>query len=323
MARDLIRNERVFFQSHRGGMKEVPENTLAALLHSWNYSGAVPEVDIRTTADHVLVCIHDETLDRTTNTLVKNHKVSETSFHELRKLDAGSFFSAEFLGQRVPSLEEIFSMLRSNPQRQLYLDLKDADLHEVVRLIERNGLQNQIIFVHEEATVCEEISRVYESCRTMTWLEGGPEEIMEGFQQLRKNEFQGLSQLQIHLRSKSQDTSYELSDDFIEYAYNETKKCNVELQVRLFYFDPHSITQLLKLGIHWFVTDTPREFANALIILWGKSSMQGKRSGITKNGRKKSLYIFGNIPQKNFLLCFRNIWKIRKDLNCIIFDVNF
>ena len=49
----------VFFQAHRGGGNEMPENTLAAFKRAFEIPGAVPEVDLRTTQDGVIACMHD------------------------------------------------------------------------------------------------------------------------------------------------------------------------------------------------------------------------------------------------------------------------
>ncbi len=52
----------IYFQAHRVTIVEAPENTLPAYRHAWRIFGAIPEVDVRTTADGVLVCLHDATL---------------------------------------------------------------------------------------------------------------------------------------------------------------------------------------------------------------------------------------------------------------------
>ena len=84
----------IYFQSHRGGMNEVPENTLTALRHSWSIKGAVPEVDLRTTSDGVIVCIHDSTPERTTNASAALAKkaIKDISLETIRSWDAGSRF---------------------------------------------------------------------------------------------------------------------------------------------------------------------------------------------------------------------------------------
>ena len=80
----------VHFQAHRGGMREAPENTLAAYRYAWALGG-IPEVDVCTTKDGVIICLHDATLARTTNAPadVKDVPVSELTFEDVRTWDAG------------------------------------------------------------------------------------------------------------------------------------------------------------------------------------------------------------------------------------------
>ncbi|MGK0182505.1 MAG: glycerophosphoryl diester phosphodiesterase [Halioglobus sp.] len=266
---EMNETSEIYFQSHRGGLKEVPENTLAALRYTWKFKGGIPEVDVRTTADGILVCIHDDTLDRTTNTSSMQVKVSEKTFHELRQYDAGGFFHSRYSGEKIPSLKEVFFIMRGKAQNQIYLDIKDADLKDVASLVVNYNLQNQVIFVHSDPKVCAEMQSLYENVRTMTWLNGSSEEIKKGFQEIVKSDFKGLSQIQFHLNpiQGNEYISYELESNFLKYAFEETKKRGIDFQVRPKKFDKNSIYDLKKLGIRWFVTDSPQEFINAVNIV--------------------------------------------------------
>ena len=62
------------------------------------------ELDVCLTKDRVPVVIHDQTLERTTD---GHGLVSEVTLSELKNLDAGSWFSPEFKGESIPTLEEI------------------------------------------------------------------------------------------------------------------------------------------------------------------------------------------------------------------------
>lgn len=65
------------------------------------------EADVRRTADGVLVLLHDETLDRTTT---GTGPVAARSLADLRRLDAGCWFSPDHAGERVPTLDELFDL---------------------------------------------------------------------------------------------------------------------------------------------------------------------------------------------------------------------
>jgi glycerophosphoryl diester phosphodiesterase len=95
--------------AHRGWSGRYPENTLAAVNAALELGVEMVEIDVTVTADHEVVVIHDETLDRTTT---GRGPVSGASFEQLRALDAGSWFAAAFVGERIPSLAEVLELCR-------------------------------------------------------------------------------------------------------------------------------------------------------------------------------------------------------------------
>ncbi|MBI2424145.1 MAG: nuclear transport factor 2 family protein [Candidatus Hydrogenedentes bacterium] len=97
--------------AHRGDTKEAPENTVPA-FHSAVAKGAhMIEFDVCLTKDGQLVLMHDATVDRTTD---GSGKVAELGFEEIRALDAGSWFSPDFAGVRVPALTEALAAIPEN-----------------------------------------------------------------------------------------------------------------------------------------------------------------------------------------------------------------
>lgn len=62
------------------------------------------EVDVKLTHDMKPVIIHDDRVDRTTN---GTGFVANMTFEQIRALDAGSYFAPEFVGTRIPTLEEL------------------------------------------------------------------------------------------------------------------------------------------------------------------------------------------------------------------------
>lgn len=93
----------VIVVGHRGTKLFAPENTIAAQNIAINMGARAIEMDVRMTADGEFVIMHDATVDRTTN---GHGLVSKMTLAEIRKLDAGSWFSPEFAGEKVPTLRE-------------------------------------------------------------------------------------------------------------------------------------------------------------------------------------------------------------------------
>ena len=90
--------------AHRGASRYAPENTMAAFRLAETMGADCIELDVRATRDGRLVALHDETVNRTTN---GKGLADELTFGEIRKLDAGGWFSPAFSGERVPSVEEV------------------------------------------------------------------------------------------------------------------------------------------------------------------------------------------------------------------------
>ena len=93
---------------HRGALRFAPENTLAGFRRAAELGADGIELDAKLTADGVVVCHHDRTLDRTTN---GQGRVLDWTWESLRRLDAGSRFDAAFAGEPIPSLEQVLREL--------------------------------------------------------------------------------------------------------------------------------------------------------------------------------------------------------------------
>jgi glycerophosphoryl diester phosphodiesterase len=93
---------------HRGAALSAPENTLAGFCIAAALHVTWVEFDVRLTRDGRCILLHDDTLDRTTN---GSGTAAALTFDEIRRLDAGAWFGADFVGQPVPSLEETIDLL--------------------------------------------------------------------------------------------------------------------------------------------------------------------------------------------------------------------
>lgn len=130
---------------HRGLPTHAPEETHATFAACAELRVGI-ELDVRRTRDGQLVCMHDATVDRTTD---GKGKVAELSSRELRQLDAGKKFGPEFAGERVPTLEEVFALLRERKASVLVaVDLKEPGCEaETVKLAEKYGVLKQLVFI--------------------------------------------------------------------------------------------------------------------------------------------------------------------------------
>ncbi len=92
---------------HRGAPTVAPENTMASFHRAKELGAHGIEFDVQQCIDGALVVLHDFTLDRTTN---GSGLLATSSFDEISTLDAGSWFSPDFAGQRIPRLGEVLGL---------------------------------------------------------------------------------------------------------------------------------------------------------------------------------------------------------------------
>ena len=107
-----------YLLAHRGNRVRCPENTLAAFRQALADGADALETDLHLTADGVFVCIHDATVERTTD---GSGPVAGMTLAELRQLSA-SYGRPEFQAERVPTLAELASLLPADVA--LALELK-------------------------------------------------------------------------------------------------------------------------------------------------------------------------------------------------------
>lgn len=96
-----------YVMAHRGNRVLCPENTLAAFQKAFDEGADILETDLHLSADGEFMCIHDKTVDRTTD---GSGAVSEKTLAELKKLSAFNGFE-DYRDQRIPTLKETAGML--------------------------------------------------------------------------------------------------------------------------------------------------------------------------------------------------------------------
>jgi glycerophosphoryl diester phosphodiesterase len=132
---------------HRGYAARAPENTLAALRAAADAGAPAVEFDVQVAACGTPVLFHDEHLGRTTNGA---GPVRRRTLHQLQSLDAGRWFSDEFAGERIPSLEEALAAVGPRFAR-LYCEIKGyremEDLDRIVAVARSSGYAERVVFI--------------------------------------------------------------------------------------------------------------------------------------------------------------------------------
>ena len=115
---------RPFIMAHRGNMVRCPENTLAAFRQSVADGADIIETDVRISSDGEFVCIHDETVDRTTG---GSGRVIDMPLAELKRLSAAGG-REEFLDERIPTFQEFCEVIP--PEIHLAAELKADEFRD-------------------------------------------------------------------------------------------------------------------------------------------------------------------------------------------------
>ena len=152
--------------AHRGASAVAPENTLAAFREAVRVGADLIELDIRLSRDGEVVVFHDRDLSRTSD---GTGPVEDKTLAELKRLDAGSHFSEDFTGERIPTLEEVIQDLL--PGRiGLCIELKIDKGREEIRtelvdraleLLERTRFKERVIL----ASFDRDSLRISKACR--------------------------------------------------------------------------------------------------------------------------------------------------------------
>ena len=132
--------------AHRGLLRHAPENTLASFRACLELRIGF-EFDVEQTKDGHLVCIHDNTVDRTTD---GTGRVSELTLKQIQTLDAGRWFDPRFTGENVPTVEEVLQLAAEYRQHNVLIavDLKAEHVgQQVVQLALKHKVLHRLIFI--------------------------------------------------------------------------------------------------------------------------------------------------------------------------------
>ncbi len=142
-----MNEERPLVIAHRGYSLTAPENTIPAFQAACLAESDLVELDYRHSSDGVPVVIHDRTLDRTTDAArrwgSKRVTVHSRTVDELCRLDAGSWFSPQFAGVRIPTLQQALNEIRK--KAGVLIERKDGDARTLIDLLDRCGSLDRVV----------------------------------------------------------------------------------------------------------------------------------------------------------------------------------
>lgn len=246
--------------AHRGGMAVRPEQTKLAFDNAVQYGVDGFETDVRLTKDKELIVFHDATVDRTTN---GSGKVSEHTLEELRKLDAGYYFTDinrqyPFRGHEDAKILTFEELLELYPEMYINVDLKDHS-NSYEGSIAPEVIYHQIVKHHAEHRVLvtsfhkEQIERFDQLSKGTVAIGASQNEVADAF--IKFNTFRG------HKFDPKANT-FQMPTEFkgIKLTSSRFIKWLKVLNIVPGFYGINSIdlmTDLYQKGVHTLVTDRP------------------------------------------------------------------
>lgn len=127
---------------HRG-CAYAPENTISSFVKAVECGADVIELDVQMSRDGFLVVIHDDSLERTTD---GNGWVKESNYKGyMERLDAGSWFSSTYAGERIPLLQQVYEELGNKTFLNVEIKVSSGNDPEIIK-----GLSQQVLKLTED-----------------------------------------------------------------------------------------------------------------------------------------------------------------------------
>lgn len=143
--------------AHRAGAAFGPENTVAALLQAAEDGADMAEIDVQQLGDGTLVVMHDTNFKRTTGV---DLDVWDADIEMVQGLEAGSFFSSNFAGEPVATLDDMLSAAKG--RIDLMIELKSSGreqnlVQETLTLIAAHGMEKQCVIASMDVTLLKQV----------------------------------------------------------------------------------------------------------------------------------------------------------------------
>jgi glycerophosphoryl diester phosphodiesterase len=149
-SQDPKRGQKPWLVAHRGASAYAPENTVPAFRLAADQGATFVEFDLQLTKDRQIVCLHDNSLERTTDVeeifpdrfrragegtpAARRWMLEDFTLAEIKRLDAGVWFDPKFHGTRIPTFGETIDALRG--RSGLFIEIKSPERYEgIERLI--------------------------------------------------------------------------------------------------------------------------------------------------------------------------------------------
>lgn len=153
--------------AHRGACKAAPQNTIPAFVKAIEMGADGIENDVHLTRDGAIVICHNYEVDETSD---GSGLIAEHTLEELKKLDFGSYFSEEFKGVRIPTLEEFLDV--AGPLQVMNVEIKppkqkgSAIVRKTIEAVKARGMLDKLLISSFDEEVLREVKVIDSRVKT-------------------------------------------------------------------------------------------------------------------------------------------------------------
>lgn len=143
---------------HRGDIHSAPENSISSIKSAIEKGVDAVEIDVMITKDGVIVLNHDIDLRRMAGVPTN---ISDMTYEEVSQIDIGHLFSEEFIGERIPTLDQVLEIVKDEDVK-LIIDIKPYGSREqlaenVVKIIEKHEMEDVCYIQSFDYTFLQEV----------------------------------------------------------------------------------------------------------------------------------------------------------------------
>ena len=234
--------------SHRGANKVAPQNTLPAFEKSLEMKADGIETDVHLTADGVPVICHNYDIDKTSN---GRGAIRKMNLDVLRQFDYGSYFSYDFEGTKIPTLDELLSFCKKADFEVINIEIKPSLEHDVsvvkktIDMVKDYGLFDNLLISSFSSHMLVEAKKIDRACRTAYLYSADKKEA------LRMMFRAPLFARELGCEALHPQTYY-VNQEYVDAAHKEGVKVNVWTVNK-----EKDIIRLAKMGVDGLITDMP------------------------------------------------------------------
>tara|TARA_A100001011_G_scaffold379730_1_gene446127 strand:+ start:73 stop:978 length:906 start_codon:yes stop_codon:yes gene_type:complete len=257
-----IENKKIILNiAHRGGLGLSPENTITSFNRAIKEGADILELDIRSTSDSILVLLHDEAVDRTTD---GKGRISELTLKEAKRLNAGYrwtendslSFPFRALNIKIPTFNEFLANFKDY---KLNIEIKQHDNFIAKKLcesIKENQIEDNVVIGSFNDEVLDEFRYHCPDVATSP-----------GRNEIRT--FYGFSYVYLDKFYSPKSDIYQLPDFFgsthvlTEKFVNAIKQKNIPIFVWTVN-EPDEMKKFIEMGLDGIITDYPDRLSKVL-----------------------------------------------------------